>query len=246
MNLDGEILSLVYKWDGYGMILYLLITTALAAFLPFLLALERKMRGKSISLKTHVLLSVGCSLLMVLAVWGIRIAEGSLNPALGPESFDRSGTYDTSRIAAAVVSGMGFLGAGTIIKDKLTVRGLSTAAKLWISAAVGIACGCGFLVESVVFTGFVLILIWGLNTINGWFRKKAPTVTVSAPNGYPLIRTIQETALENSLSVHDIDILEVGDQRTVAKAFLPLRVPETTVRYFADQLDARPDLTVLR
>ena len=68
---------------------------------------------------------------------------------------------------------MGFLGAETIIKDKLTVRGLSTAAKLWISAAIGVACGAGFLAESVVFTVLVLILICGINAFDSWFKNGA-------------------------------------------------------------------------
>ncbi|MBO4228787.1 MAG: MgtC/SapB family protein [Clostridia bacterium] len=135
------------------------------------------------------------------------------------------------------VSGMGFLGAGTIIKDKLTVRGLSTAAKLWISAAIGVAGGAGFLAESVVFTVFVLILICGINAFDSWFKKRGPAITVSASNGIPLIQIITNAAAYNNLSVHDIDILEVGEERTVARAYLPLGVSDTTARYFANHLD---------
>ena len=135
------------------------------------------------------------------------------------------------------VSGMGFLGAGTIIKDKLTARGLSTAAKLWISAAIGVACGAGFLAESVVFTVFVLILICGINAFDSWFKKRGPAITVSASNGIPLIQIITNAAAYNNLSVHDIDILEVGEERTVARASLPLGVSDTTARYFANHLD---------
>ncbi len=129
MNFDRAISDLVYKFNGYGMLLYVVITTTIAAVLACLLGLERQLRGKTITIKTHVLLAVGCSLLMTVSIWAIGLADGSMDSASGVASASTL-SYDTSRIAASVVSGIGFLGAGAIMKDKFSVHGLSTAAML--------------------------------------------------------------------------------------------------------------------
>ena len=125
---------------------------------------------------------------MTISIWAIRIADGSIDIMSGPGSISRELSYDTSRIAAAVVTGMGFLGAGAIIKDKFTVRGLSTAATLWISAALGLACGSGFIIESVAFTILVLLIIAAINVVNKSIKSRSPSIAVKAMNDYPLIK----------------------------------------------------------
>ena len=191
MNFDGWILKLIYEFHGYGIILYVLITALLSALLSFFIALERQLRGKVISIKTHVLLSVGCSILMTISIWAIRIADGSIDIMSGPGGSSSSElSYDTSRIAAAVVTGMGFLGAGAIIKDKFTVKGLSTAATLWISAAIGLACGSGFILESIVVTALIIIILVLLNLVNDAMIKKAPSFMVKAPLDAQAIKMI--------------------------------------------------------
>ncbi|MBQ7671298.1 MAG: hypothetical protein IJS45_11375, partial [Clostridia bacterium] len=97
MNFDDQILKWVYSLHGYGIIFYVLLTAALSAVLSFAVAMERQLRGKSISIKTHVLLSVGCSLLMTISIWAIRIADGSIDIMSGPASISRELSYDTSR-----------------------------------------------------------------------------------------------------------------------------------------------------
>ena len=116
MELDEKIARLVYQYHGWGLVIYVLITTVLSALLSFAVGFERQVRGRSTSLKTEILLSVGCSLLMTVSIWAIGFADGSINndPQIGL-------TYDSSRIASGVVSGMGFLGAGVIIKDRFNV-----------------------------------------------------------------------------------------------------------------------------
>ncbi|MBQ6183269.1 MAG: MgtC/SapB family protein [Clostridia bacterium] len=236
MNFDDQILKWVYSLHGYGIIFYVLLTAALSAVLSFAVAMERQLRGKSISIKTHVLLSVGCSLLMTISIWAIRIADGSIDIMSGPASISRELSYDTSRIAAAVVTGMGFLGAGAIIKDKFTVRGLSTAATLWISAAIGLACGSGFILESVALTALVILILIAVNAANKFMIRKSPCVTVSVTNDFPLIKTVNDIALENNLTVRDIDIISVEETMTTARIILPYHFSKTKTEYFKNQL----------
>jgi len=240
MSFDDHILRWVYSLHGYGIILYVLFTAVLSAVLSFSVAIERKLRGKSISIKTHVLLSVGCSLLMTISIWAIRIADGSIDIMSGPGSVSLELSYDTSRIAAAVVTGMGFIGAGAIIKDKLTVRGLSTAATLWISAAIGLACGSGFILESVASTALVILIIFAINAVNRQITKRSPSIVLTAPNDFPLIKIVNDIALENNIMICDIDILKVEETVTTARVILSCSIKKTKVDYFRNQL-SRPD-----
>lgn len=235
-NFDNEILQLVYKFDGYGIMLYVFITSSIAGVLAFFVGLERQIRGKTTNLKTHVLLAVGCSLLMTISIWAIRIADGSINIIVGPDSVSAKLSYDTSRIAAGVVTGMGFLGGGAIIKDKFSIRGLSTAATLWISAAIGLACGSGFLVESLIITALVIVLLIFINWINKTFEKKSDYIEIITPNSFPLIKTVNELANENDVQIRTIKIIDVNDTETVSRITFHLSYTEPQLLYFKNQL----------
>lgn len=111
----------------------------------FLLGLERQMHRQPAGLKTHILICTGSSLLMILSLilaGGINIADLGLLSTIGlvPPS-DLSG--DPGRLAAQVVSGIGFLGGGAIIRQGFNIKGLTTAATIWVSAAIGLAIGLG-------------------------------------------------------------------------------------------------------
>ena len=113
----------------------------LAAFLGGLIGLERSSGDRPAGLRTHVLVATGSALLMVVSIYGI----------------DGYPQYrDPSRIASQVVSGIGFLGAGTILHEGLTVKGLTTAASLWIVSAIGLTVGCGMLAVGIFTTVITL------------------------------------------------------------------------------------------
>ena len=133
--MDKWILDLIFAFDGKGIILYVLITCVIACVLACFIGLERQLRGEAAGVRTHALLAIGCSLLMTISVYAIRIVDANLSFVPGELSI----SYDTSRIASGVVTGIGFLGGGVILKDRLNVRGLSTASTLWICAAIGLA-----------------------------------------------------------------------------------------------------------
>ena len=111
----------------------------MAAVLGGVVGLERQQRHKSAGLRTHILVSLGSCLVMILS-WKLYIGVQGLTNA------------DPARLAAQVVSGIGFLGAGTIMKEGLTIKGLTTAASLWVVAGVGLAVGAGQYVGAVTTT----------------------------------------------------------------------------------------------
>jgi putative Mg2+ transporter-C (MgtC) family protein len=119
-------------------------TTFLRLFLAFILGsvigLERERKGHIAGLRTHILVCVGSALIMLVSLYIYEIYRGKA-------------PVDPSRIAASVVTGIGFLGAGTIIRGGgHGITGLTTAASVWVSSAIGLAVGCGYLSAAVVTT----------------------------------------------------------------------------------------------
>ena len=119
-----------------------------AAVLGALIGLERDIRGRSAGLRTNILVSVGSSVFMLLSI-GIA------------ERYAASGAIDAdpTRIAAQIITGIGFLGAGAIIRDGLTIKGLTTAATLWVAASIGMSAGAGFYNLAFVITIIALIAL---------------------------------------------------------------------------------------
>jgi putative Mg2+ transporter-C (MgtC) family protein len=111
------------------------------------IGLERESRDQPAGVRTHVLVGMGAAVFTLLSAYGFS-------------SFQRAGApIDPTRIAAQVVTGVGFLGAGAIIHQGLAVRGLTTAAAVWISAAIGMAAGIGFYSLALTGTGVVLVAL---------------------------------------------------------------------------------------
>jgi len=236
MTINGKILELVQALNGYGIILYVLITSCIAVLLSLALCLERELRGKSFSIKTHTLLSLGSCFLMSVSIWAIRIADGSIDGVVAGLS------YDTSRVAAAVVTGMGFLGAGVILKDRQSVKGLSTAASLWISAAIGLACGTGFILEAIVFTVLILVVLFIINGINVEIGSHAPSILITSDNEFPVFKIVSDLADDNKTTIKDFDVVKVGEEVTEVRIRFLLKTNEEGVKYFINQLHQYPEI----
>jgi putative Mg2+ transporter-C (MgtC) family protein len=129
----------------------LLVAAALGAAIGF----EREIHAHPAGMRTHLLVSEGSAIFTVLSIYGF---VGLLPPGEGSAP-------DPTRIAAQIVSGIGFLGAGAILKSGTSIRGLTTAASLWATAAVGVAVGAGEYAVGAVGTAIVLFSLWPLNMI---------------------------------------------------------------------------------
>ncbi len=136
-----------------------LLRLLMAAVLGGLIGLEREYRAKEAGFRTHFLVAMGSALFMIVSAYGFTDAMN-----------DDLQRWDVSRIAAQVVSGIGFIGAGTIIfrKTENVVVGLTTAAGLWVTAAIGLACGGGMYVLSI---GSTLMVLVGLEAFNYFLHK---------------------------------------------------------------------------
>ncbi|WP_455080359.1 MgtC/SapB family protein [Prevotella melaninogenica] len=156
-----------------------------AAMLGGVIGLEREYRAKEAGFRTHFLVALGSGLFMILSQFGF-------NDVLG--HYERV-SLDPSRIASQVVTGIGFIGAGTIIFQKHVVRGLTTAAGLWVTSAIGMTAGAGMYVLSIATTVLVLLCLEALYFILQHFGTRNITVTFSTPkeeNIQPVLQRLRD------------------------------------------------------
>jgi putative Mg2+ transporter-C (MgtC) family protein len=180
-----------------------------AAGLGGAVGLERELREREAGFRTHLLVSVGSCLFTLVSAYGFN------EFLVGGGNVVRT---DPTRIAAQIVTGVGFLGAGAIIRQGFSVRGLTTAATLWVVAAIGMASGAGYYSAAVITTALVLFSLWPLRIfafrVMTRFRPETDRLIVQLPSGEspaPLLEKLE--SLGGSLQT-----LEVGheaDRRTV-------------------------------
>ena len=184
-----------------------LLRLALAAALGGLIGVEREIREREAGLRTHLLVALGSALFTIVSAYGFHafLASG--------ESVVRA---DPTRIAAQIVTGIGFLGAGAIIRQGLSVRGLTTAATLWVVAAVGLAAGAGYYSAAVMTTGLVLVALWPLRIaafrLLRRFRPDDGRLLVELPAGTSPGGVIDEVERAGA-RIESIEVSREGDRR---------------------------------
>jgi putative Mg2+ transporter-C (MgtC) family protein len=134
-----------------GTELELVVRLIVAAVVGALIGVEREVHGHPAGMRTHLLVALGSGIFTVLSFHGFAGLGGDADP---------------TRIAAQVVSGIGFLGAGAILKEGFTIRGLTTAASLWSTAALGMAAGVGEFAITIAGSAIVLVSLWPLRPVS--------------------------------------------------------------------------------
>src|SRR5689334_5114434 len=186
-----------------------LLRVVVAAALGGLVGLERELRDREAGFRTHLLVSVGSCLFTLVSAYGFHeflVGGGNIVRAA------------PTRIAAQIVTGIGFLGAGAIIRQGLTVKGLTTAATLWVVAAIGMAAGAGYYGGAVITTAVVLISLWPLRILaqmgTSRFRPQTSTLAAQLPAGAspgPLIDEVEHLGAR----VKSVEISHEADRRSV-------------------------------
>jgi putative Mg2+ transporter-C (MgtC) family protein len=182
----------------------------LAAALGGLIGLERERKSWFAGLRTHMLVCIGSTLIMIVSQFGF---ENTLHKQLV--------ILDPSRIAAQVVSGIGFLGAGTILFWKNKIKGLTTAASLWAVAAIGLSIGGALYVAAIIATVLILIILAALKPIEKLFLKSyyVRKMEFSAEQGFSLTQVNNIIKNLNYLSIVDLEI-----EKSEKKEFVYLTV----------------------
>jgi putative Mg2+ transporter-C (MgtC) family protein len=185
---------------------------ALAAALGGAIGFERELRDREAGFRTHMLVCIGSALFTIVSAYGFRefLTSG-----------DQVVRADPTRIAAQIVTGIGFLGAGAIIRQGVSIRGLTTAATLWVAAAIGMASGAGYYAGAVLGTIVTLIALWPLRRL-----------------AFPVFERLRPD--ERSM------IIELRPDTKAAQLLVALEEEHARVEYFqlVDEEDDRRTVTV--
>ena len=174
-----------------------IIRIFVAAVLGGLIGLEREYRAKEAGFRTHFLVALGSSLFMILSQYGFDT----------PLTILQKTSFDPSRIASQVVTGIGFIGAGIIIFQKNVIRGLTTAAGLWVTSAIGLTCGAGLYILASATTILVLLCLEVLNVILQRFGTRNISVTITSKSKNN-IKAIFKIKKKESIDVYSYNMKE--------------------------------------
>lgn len=174
----------------------LLAATAMGAAI----GIEREYHAKEAGIRTHLLVALGSCLFMILSAYGFDTFLGKDHTS-----------FDPSRIASQVVTGIGFIGAGTIILQKQMVRGLTTAAGLWVTAAIGLACGVGMYVIAVVATALVLISLGIINIYLPYFAQKERRITFLVED-YNVLTDVLDNLRQEKVTILNYEMHKDADE----------------------------------
>jgi len=194
-----------------------------AAALGALIGAEREIHGHPAGIRTHMLVSLGSAIFTIMSVHGFG------------QDVDPS-RVDPTRIAAQIVSGIGFLGAGAILKDGIVIRGLTTAASLWATSAVGLATGAGEYVIAIVAAAVILVSLWPINALAERLHGGSiPEVNLRLQlDGIGLVGTVSDV-----LQQQKVEIVGITTQRLARDSYqadLSLRGRRTSA--ITDALEA--------
>lgn len=159
-------LDVLINWNETLIILFRIILAVLLACIP---GIERELTGKFAGLRTHILVCLGACVFTLLSVYGFEMQSdvGEYNGSIRP--FIQN---DPARIAAQVITGIGFIGAGTVMRHGSNVFGITTAATLWMCAAIGMSCGCGEYVTAIIASLATLIVLISIRRLEKSFLSK--------------------------------------------------------------------------
>jgi putative Mg2+ transporter-C (MgtC) family protein len=182
--------------------LHITLRLILAIVLGGLIGLEREQSNQAAGFRTHILVCLGSALIMLLSIYGF-----------GDFINEPQVRVDPARLAAQVISGIGFLGAGAILRNGLSVSGLTTAASLWVVAAIGLSIGAGFYFAAVLACLFVFISLWLLHSFEKrWLRaKRFHVFKIRGNDRSGQLAAISSVMKDKGCEIRKLDIAYVED-----------------------------------
>ncbi|NLM74553.1 MAG: MgtC/SapB family protein [Clostridiaceae bacterium] len=188
---------MVQLWDfqfNFGFLGIVIIRLLVACILGGIIGFEREYtRHTPAGFRTHILVSLGACLIMLISLFTL-------------EAYGDKIDVDVTRIGAQVVSGIGFLGAGAIIRHGVSVRGLTTAASVWAVACIGLACGIGFYVGAVISTLLIWLVLMYLKIVKTKFHIKSKIIQIEADTD--IMVPLNELFQDLKLDIKSIEVLK--------------------------------------
>jgi len=235
----GEGVWAISHWE-------LAIRIVLSVVAGGLVGLEREWSNRAAGFRTHILVCVGATSIMLLSIYGFSQFADEVNVRMDP-----------ARLAAQVISGIGFLGAGAIMRNGLTISGLTTAASLWVVAAIGLGVGAGFYFVSLLTTFIVLFSLFLLNRWEKRFfslkRKQKLEIRIGCRSGQvnEVVRTMNDMGIVISdmtvLKKEPLAVTEKETEESVVEVQFTLKIEnEAMLVSLIDRLAVHPDVRTFR
>ncbi len=177
------------EWP-WGNLILCTIALILCVILCGIIGLEREQRGRSAGLRTHLLVGLGSCIIMIISIFGFPNIPGF--------------TRDVARLAAGIIAGVGFLGAGCIIHFQGGIKGLTTAGTVWLVMAVGLACGSMNFILATAATVIVMLVLIAFRKLETAVTKGAPYFIVLAKDNEPVMTKLLTYAKEHELNISDV------------------------------------------
>jgi len=175
----------------WGVLLYSIIVLSITFILSFFIGYEREKNGYAAGLRTHILVGLGSCLFMIISRYGF---------------LDMADTGEPGRIAAQVIAGIGFIGAGVIMKNGLEIKGLTTAATLWIVAAIGMCAGDGLVFEAIFVSILAFLVLVVLKKAERKFRKDTYYIAYIVPSDQLSLAQLTHYCDDLNIQIKDIDV----------------------------------------
>ena len=187
--------KLTYNGWPWGNLILCAVALVLTVVLVGAVGIEREKRGRSAGVRTHLLVGVGSCILMIISIYGFPAIFGDKR--------------DVARLAAQVITGVGFLGAGAIIHRNSGIKGLTTAGTIWVAMAIGIACGSFNFIIALLGTSLIVLVLTLFKKVEVKISKGNPTIMLCAPAGKAVLGIILDVSKKFDCSVHSISIDQV-------------------------------------
>ena len=202
ITFDQKVAELLNNWqvDGWpvGNLILVAIAIVLSVILCGVIGIEREWRGRSAGLRTHLLVGVGSCVIMIISIYGF------------PMMFTEH--RDVARLAAQIITGVGFLGAGAIFHRNSGIKGLTTAGTIWIVMAIGIACGSFNFIIAILATIVIICVLTVFKKIEVKINDKNTIINLTAPADQPVLSKILEISKEFDGSVHAMSTELINDE----------------------------------
>ena len=191
----------------------IILRLGISFVLSALIGIERERNRQPAGLRTHILICLGATIIMIISLYIPQWSGGRY-------------TSDPGRIAAQIVTGIGFLGAGAILKIGLNVKGLTTAANVWVVAAIGMTVGAGLYIAAAIVTGFTLLVLVVLNKIENKFLKNQlfKVLTIHFKANASQLNKVLDILKEENISVSNLDVYE-SEKKKMTIIKMIIKVP---------------------
>ena len=188
--MDEIIINGIKSVPYVGDLLLMLLEVFLSIAFSSIIGYQREKRGHGAGLRTHIMVALGACLIMQVSV--------------NSPMFNAIATRDPARLAAQVVSGIGFLGAGTIIQNGTNIRGLTTAATIWLCGGIGLSCGSGYFSAALITAVAAVVSIIVLSRLEKYITRNSPKIIMTVDEEPHNFKEILDVADRHEIAVKDI------------------------------------------